>query len=348
MMRTLRRGEARTGTILALIGLVLVLAGIVAAGLGAFGAGSAAQPEPDAASLSDDELATLGSVVQKLMMEGRWEEAAGSLEAAVARRPDNAEIRERYAQTLMQLGRFAEARDQWQALIDLGEATAENEFLAGMCASSAGDRERAVEHFERALAAKPNDANYALNLGITQRNLGRLDQARASLVIAVTLDPSLAVGWGTLAQIALAKGEREIALEQVARARRLAPEQPAWVIVEADALLRSGPGPARDPEQALGLLAGLDDDWLLRRDALEIAKRALGMLRRPGEAGALYARAADLNPTDAALAAEAASLLAQGGQHERALEYARRAVRLGDEGSQPLLDRLVAQVETGG
>ena len=348
MMRTQRRGEARTGTILALIGLVLVLAGIVAAGLGVFGGPAPAQPAPAGPTLNDDELARLGSAVQKLMMEGRWEEAAGSLEAAVARRPDNAELRERYAQTLMQLERFAEARDQWRALIDLGEATAENEFLAGMCASSAGDREGAAEHFERALAAKPSDANYALNLGVTQRNLGRLEQARASLVIAVTLDPNLAAGWGTLAQIALAKGEREIAIEQIARARRLAPEQPGWVIVEADALLRSGPGPARDPEQALGLLASLDDEWLLRRDALEIAKRALGMLRRPGEAGALFARAADRNPTDAALAAEAASLLAQGGQQQRALEYAQRAVRLGDAGSKPLLDRLVAQVESGG
>lgn len=360
-MNTQNSGStSRWGTIAVLAVLGIGLAVIIGVGLtGGFGAsgrgGEGAERAggesggPDGGvSLDEDELDILGTHVQQLMMDGNWQEAAGALDAAVKRRPDHPELRERYAQTLMRLGRFAEAREQWVALIDLGEATAENEFLAGMCASSAGNREAAEGHFERALAAKPTEGDYALNLGITQKNLGKLGEARASLVIAVTRDPTLAAAWGTLAQIALENGEREIALEQIRRARELAPEQPEWLVVEADALLRTGPGSARDPEAVLGLLASLDDQWLMRRDVLEIAKRALGMLGRLGEAGALYARAADNNVRDADLAAQAAELLARDGQNARAIEYARRAVRLGDEGAQPLVDRLEAELAQGG
>ncbi|TVS02053.1 MAG: tetratricopeptide repeat protein [Phycisphaerales bacterium] len=219
-------------------------------------------------------------------------------------------------------------------LIERGHGGAEIEYLAGMVSSSGGHMERAAEHFERALKLDPDNAEYALNLGAVQMNLGRNSEAVATLTIARSLDPELAKAWGMLAEISRRKGERTAAIQYIARARELEPAEANWRVIEADALLM------RDPERSIELLSGLSGPDLRRPDVLRIVKAAYGRLGRHEDAAWLYSDASDEQPDNAGLAIETAELFERAGDLDNAIFYATRAVQAGDEGARSMLMRL--------
>ncbi|MCW5753446.1 MAG: tetratricopeptide repeat protein [Phycisphaeraceae bacterium] len=298
---------------------------------------------------TDATLDALEHRIHALLGKGQWSEAAIVLEEAVARYPEDLQIRQRLAEIYQQLAAtaksrrqheeskrlFAQAYHQWAAIIEIGPKDAAAYFRAAMAANEAGLPE-ARTLFEHAAALEPNRPEYLLNLGMVQYNVGEYDVAQVSLHRATQLKPDLAPGWAMLAQIALREGQRNVALQLITRARDIDPIDANFRVIEADIVAST------DPDRAIALLETLTEELRRRDDVLRIARNAYGAKGRFRDAAAYFTSASDHDPENPDLALAAADLLDRSGQRDRAIEYARRAVEAGHTGAPRMLERLLA------
>lgn len=261
--------------------------------------------------------------------------AEALLREAIERNSDEQSLYLALAQALMSRKEIAGAYEAYEKALAIGPREAESEFAAGTLASMLGRNDRAIEHYSAAQAIDRSNPQYPLFLGQAQLKENESDAAVASLMLAVTLDPELAIGWGTLAEIALRENKLNIAAQHIERARALQPRDPTWRMIEARLLLRQS-----EPDQAIAVLRGLDEAQ--RRDpaAMRLMAQCFGMLRLPEEAAAMYAEASERQPQDADLAFEAAIWAERAEDLSAAVRFGERAQTLGHNQASAFVARL--------
>ncbi|MFN0131892.1 MAG: tetratricopeptide repeat protein [Phycisphaerales bacterium] len=283
----------------------------------------------------DRGAAEMADAGRQMMNRGDWAGARVVLAEAATRHAADQSIRVALAEACLAARDYAAAYEQYEKALAIGPREATLELAAGQAASSAGMTERALEHFSMAQAADPKNASYALRLGLTQRKLGKIDEAKATLLRAANLDPDSAHAWGMLADIALSENNVGMALQHVARARKLQPEAMEWRVVEARALKRHG-----DPDRALQLLMPLDASQRREPPVARLIAECFGMLGRHPQAAQALAEAAHASPDDATVAYDAAVAMDRAGERDGALRWARHAKTLGSAPAATLLSRL--------
>lgn len=320
---------------------ILVLAVLAGAGYAfkvAFqSAGGAAPADANAAAkapLPETTSAILESA-QTYVRQGQPETAETILAKAAEQYPTDQSVRVAYADVLLALRRTGDAYAQYEKALAIGPRQHELEFTAGNAANMAGLPDRALEHFSAAQAGDPSNAKYALYLGQIQLKIGQLDAGKATVLRAVTLDPNLAVGWGSLADTAMRENNAHLALQHIAKARTLEPAVVTWRLIESRALRRVG-----KPDEAVELLIGLPDADRFQTPVLKQIGECYGMLKKPADAAAVFAKAADAQPKDAELSRLAAEWMERAGETGRAYELAKRAADLGDARGAEMARRL--------
>lgn len=296
-----------------------------------------------------------------------YAKAEAILSQAVSEHPSDEPLRLELARTLVAEQKFAEAYPHYQAALAIAasgqapsapaaagsspdpQADAKRirllgdprlHFEAGTIASKAGLLDRAEEHYSMAQSGDMTDPRYPLFLGMIQLRQNKEAAAQASLVRAVTLDPSQSAAWGTLAELSLKNNQLGLALQHIEKARALDPQTPRWRLVQARALKRRGD--KGDVELAAQLLLAMDKSDQLRPESLAAISECYGMLRRPADAAALYAEASRLRPTDADAAYLAATWYQRAADTDQALRYAKAAASLGHELARSLVTELTA------
>jgi len=278
------------------------------------------------------------AAVDKFESQNEQEKARIALAAAIQTYPTEQSLRIRLARVLGGLNQVAEAHEQYEKAIAIGPRSATIEFEAGTMANAAGLTQRALEHFSAAQAIDASNADYPLFLAQIQRKLGQVDDAKASLIRAGKLRPDAPVVWGTLADIALEENKANIARQHIAKARELEPRSTPWRMIEARVLNRLG-----QPEQALGVLAGISDNERTLRPVARITGESLGLLNRIPDAADMFAKASDAHADDAELALDAATWLQRAGDLARAKTYAARSTMLGNKQAESLMQSLDAK-----
>ncbi|MGD9690329.1 MAG: tetratricopeptide repeat protein [Phycisphaerales bacterium] len=312
------------GVLLALVGGILLLLIRGAAGGGANSASAGTTEGSPAAAAYRWRV----EKAHEAFVQGEYVHARGLLEELIAERPEEAELRLLMTQVECGLRDFAGAYKHIEAAIAIGPASPELHFDAGTIANSAGLTDRALEHYSMAQQAAPKEPRYPLYLAMIQVKLGQDGPAMASLVRAVNLAPDLAEAWGTMGELELKGNSLGLALDHLRKAKALQPLVARWRIGEARVLKRQGA-----VEEAAGLLAALDDADRWRLDVLETLGECFGLLGKPGEAAAQYARAAEGRAGSAdegSLHARAAEWFARAGDEDRAAKHRRRARDLGE------------------
>ena len=330
-----RRGIAQAAV---LVLLVVLLAGVVGAIVwgvrgGAASAGaSVAAPVPDGRSASIE--ASLDAARQYLDANeaGR---AEAVLTSAVGEFPDDAPLRLALAEVLLHGERKDEAYAQFEAALAIEPDAPEVHFAAGTLASTIGRLDRAIEHYSMARSASPEESRYALFLAAVQLEAGDREEAKVNFLHALHLDPTNPSAAAALSQIALDENDRELALNYARRAREIEPGELAYLVLEARALRRLGRA-----EEALGMILALPEAQLYQPGVLSLAGECLGLLRRPGEAAALYEDAAGVHPGEAVYPYEAALWFERAGDAEKALSMATRAQMLGHPQAPGVIERL--------
>lgn len=315
------------------------------AGLGAFwiikltvarvAPASASGPARAPGRLTPEAFAAIQSSAEKYLAEQQPGKAEAILREAVDQYPTEPSILLSYAELLVSQKRAADAYPVYQRAIDAGANDARTLFSAGTVANMAGQPAKAIEHYTAAQAVDPADPDIPLYLGQIQLKLDQTEPAKASLLRAARLDEERAVTWGTLADIALREGNNNIALQHIAKARKLEPRVTLWRLVEARALRRT----AR-PEEALALLTPLDNSEKQDPVVARAIAECYGLLGKPAEAAAALDVARLAHPEDGSLALDAALAFERAGDRKRAGELATLAVQLGNASATGLRDRL--------
>jgi len=228
-----------------------------------------------------------------------------------------------------------EAYRCYERALEIGPRSADLEFIAGTLATKIDRWERALEHYAAAQDFDDRDPRYPLYLAQVHMKFNQLAEAKSNLVHAASLDPQVASVWGSLAEIALRENAPESALEQIAKARQLESGKTVWRLIQARALKR-----LNKPEEAIQLLIGLDDAEKLDGGVLSVIGECYGMLDQPGPVADLYAKAAQLNPSDGKIALEASRWLKQAGRTQEAIGHAERAAMLGVSGAREMVREL--------
>ncbi len=261
---------------------------------------------------------------QSYMRQGEVEKAETILAEASRQYATDQALHVAYADVLMSRGKVAEAYAQYEQALAIGPREGTLEFTAGTAANMAGMSERAVEHYSAAQTADKTNPKYPLYLGQVQLKLGQADEAKASILRAALLDPEQAIAWGTLADVALRENNLDLALQHIAKARKLEPGVATWRLIECRALTRQG-----QPEKGVQLLITLGDSEKFSGPVLKQIGECYGMLKKPGDAAAVYTKASDAHPEDGALAREAADWAKRASDANAEARLDERARRLG-------------------
>lgn len=129
----------------------------------------------------------------------------------------------------MASGRYAEAAEQWAALLRELPGNAGLLRNLGIAEQLAGDNRRAIEHLEAALAKQPDHAPALMLLGAAYLQTAQPEKAIAPLEKALRIDPSLTDALKMLAQAAGAVGRHQQAAEHFAHWAKDDPSNPtAW------------------------------------------------------------------------------------------------------------------------
>ncbi len=144
-------------------------------------------------------------------------------------------------------------------------------YEAAVADRRAGRPADAVAKLEVVLAARPDNVDARLNLGLALLALGRLDQAEAAFAAVIARSPDYADAHAGLARVAQRRGDLAAARRESAEASRLAPAD-----AEAAALARSlatEPRWGLDIHTSRSALSGGLPDWSEARIAVS---RSLG------------------------------------------------------------------------
>lgn len=331
--RATNPGRARKLLALAPLAVLLVVAVVVVVRLSNTAVTAPSVGTPVAAGPTSAELI---DIARQALKNSKTDHAEPALKDGVERFPSDQALRLTYAEVLLSRQKFAEAYEQYDRAVALGEDRAEYRFAAGMAASQAGLSDHAEAQWLRARELDRANPQYPLFLAQLQRKAGRNADARANLMMAVKLDPALAVGWGTLAAIALDENHAGPALQHAEKAIALEPSQGLWRVLKAKILRRDN-----RPREALdAVLAMPRAERALTPGALDEIAACHGLLNEPRAAADVYIQRLDEAPEDADAAYNAAIWLQRAADPERAAAYAKRAAMLGKAEAKALVESL--------
>lgn len=336
--------SGRVQLIGAAVALVAVVVAVVflARGFLAGGSGGGAQQAAQTAELTPGELESLVGRARQFLRQSQPAQAESVLRAALQRSPSSSECWALLAESLLVQNRPREAAEAFEQAVVNGGEDAELRFAAGSAASLAGQLDRAEEHYARAQQLAPSNPKHPLYLGQVRRKAGKTDQAKVDFLRAATLDPDLAIAWGSLAAISFEENNLSVATGYVKRARAAEPELATWRLLEAKILRRDG-----KPQESVRLLMAMDDQSRLADPTvLEELGLCFGLLQQPGEAAQLYAAAAERQPRNTELLHNAALWYERAGVLDAATVYATRAAELGHDPSRQLAVRLSEKQRT--
>ncbi len=317
--------------------LALALIGVVGAGVWALRSLSAPPaPAIGATSMSGaDALLTADAAVdaaRRYIESQQPGPAEAILRRAIERIPSNQQLHFLLGEALLSQGRPAEAYDEYDRAILIGPDHPEYRHAAATIAAGLGRLSDAELHYRAAQSMEPANPKYPLYLAQVQRKGGMIDEARASLVVATRLDPDLAIGWGSLAAIAIDEGRLSVASGYLDKAIALEPERTEWRLLRARILRRQN-----QPQEAATALLALPQG-VRESDKSVILELALcyGLLSRPKDAAALYTGAVAKFPDDPEMSYQAALWLERAGEAEQSRTYAALAAGQGHEGAKRL------------
>jgi protein O-GlcNAc transferase len=175
-----------------------------------------------------DTLNNLAAVYDRLGTH--QERALELLVKACALCPDNGDLRrnlvnllKKRVETLMQEGRYREARTVAQQRVELEPQSAKAQRDLGYCHAKTGQLETAIRFYTRAINLDPNNAVYYNDLGLACYDLRLLAEAQGAFQEVLRLNPTSAVAYTHLGLLANLTGLSGVAVSLLRRAVEVEP-----------------------------------------------------------------------------------------------------------------------------
>ncbi len=283
------------------------------------------EPEPMGIAQTESIEEILGAV-QVYVQNKQYPQATTVLEHAAAQYPNDQELQFALGDLYMLQNLHEQAYRQYVLGIEIGPSSAVAEFTAGTLANMLDQLELAEMHYNESMRLDPKNPDTPIFLAAIQIKMNQLVNAKINLALAGKMSPDRAKIYVMRSEIAMRENNMVIALEQIRRAIDLEPTEVAWILQEARVLKRSG-----NAEQALNQLASLPQEYVDLPETAFVMAECYGMLGRPGDAASRLMDVAQKYPRDSKLAFEVALWLERTGERADAIEWAKKAIALGNE-----------------
>ena len=132
----------------------------------------------------------VGELAARYSHAGRMLDAMRCLEAGIARLPADANLYGLLGETLMKLGRHAEALLQFKRVLEFEPNRAGAHCGLAICLTEMGDDDDALQHFLLAADLDPLSVGHQQNLGRALAAANRLVESAACWERAIEMDPS--------------------------------------------------------------------------------------------------------------------------------------------------------------
>ncbi len=156
--------------------------------------------------------------------QGRWSDAMSALERAVQREPRDVDAWTSLGWLSSEVKQFDKAREAFRRALALdpgyGRAHA---GMAGLYAEEGGDFEKAIEEYQLALTAEPDNPAYLYDMGWAYYRKGMTDRALEILTRASVLSPDDAAGRAKIGWVRLRRKEYRAGAEEFRQAVRMQP-----------------------------------------------------------------------------------------------------------------------------
>ena len=162
----------------------------------------------------------------KQAARGEFEVALENISEAVRLSPDHVAARQGLAMVLTRLNRPNEAVPHFEAVLLRTPDSAQAHLNLGIALAEGGRPEEALASFREARRLAPESSRPHYNLGRALNDLGRIDEARDALEASVELDDGFAPAIQLLGLIERNARKDQRAIELLARAARLDPQNP--------------------------------------------------------------------------------------------------------------------------
>lgn len=255
------------------------------------------------------------------------------LGAVVGRAPQHAAARRFLAQSRLVAGDPAGALETLQPLLDVAAPDVQTLMLAGQIHGARGDMERASASYERAAAAKPEDAVVRTRLGVSRLLSGDSDDAMLDLEAAAKLKSSAGEADTALILAHLGRGEFDKASAAQARLEAKRPDDPQTYMLKGGILLaKKDVAAARAAfEKALALKSD-HIPALISLSRLDVTEK------HPQDAITRFERVIAANPKNIGVSLLLADLLVRtGAKPESVREVLERASRADPAAAEPRL-----------
>jgi choline-sulfatase len=212
------------------------------------------------------------------MAAGRTGEARREYDELVAADPDNAVFVGQDAEACRRAGDLERAVSLYRRAVELAPEDRDARYNLAMTLEDAGRREEAFAALQRAITLDPSHPETHNTLGIALSQQGRLEEARGQFVQAARLDPHNAVAFNNLGNVLRDLKRFDEAGDAYRHAIELAPDYgDPWNGLGTLAVQRKRPAEAvADFDRALAVAPGLHEAQLNRGIALELSGNRSG------------------------------------------------------------------------
>ena len=197
----------------------------------------------------------------------KFQAAVDDFTRVIAADPDDKDSLIYRGYSLMQLGRFDEARKDFEHGLTLHDGP-HFRIAMGNLAANQHNHSEAVRWYTEALAQEPGNAICLMNRGNAWYHQGQFDKAIVDHTAAIRALPTFARAYLNRAMAHLAAGRQEPAVEDLGRAIMNDPEMPETYRTRAEIRLQLGQWAAAAEDCTLALARQPDpDSWLFRGQA---------------------------------------------------------------------------------
>ena len=166
--------------------------------------------------------------------------ALASYRRAEELNPKSAIARDKLIATYLDAGNLADAEPKVKAILDHNPDDISGRFFKTRILLGSGKLDDAISGFQALITANPDFAPAYYFQGIAYLKQRQLPQARAALTETVRRNPSLPEARTALAELLLAEGAVDLALEHAQAAVQLNPRNVQAAVIAGDAYLRKG------------------------------------------------------------------------------------------------------------
>lgn len=174
--------------------------------------------------------------------QGRWDEAARELRAALASDPYQSEWLFNLGLTLEAAGRHGEAAEAFARVFELEPEDANAALFAGMNAMDSDDPARAISWLEQAERLEPGDVRSYVHRISAYARLGDHEQSETMFYLGQGIDADSADLYSAMGDALLDRGEHARALWCLREVARIDPKHPRLYARLAEAMGATGRG----------------------------------------------------------------------------------------------------------